>query len=228
MSTIFTLTGDSSVLSADFNPPIYLEEDQEYVMGLLSFESYNAIPNVTSANNVFKLTAGSEIVLPAGAYEINDINAYIQNHLDPKKLEIVSLKGDNATLKTVIKSSHEVDFSVDNSIGELLGFDKQKYPAGKSTTSPHITKIMKVNSILIHCNISVGSYKNGEPGHVIHQFFPTVPPGYKIVVSPNPVIYLPISTKTITNVTIKILDQDDVPVSFSSETVTVGLHLQKA
>lgn len=227
MSTIFTLSGNSSVLSADFNPPILLDDDHEYVMGLLSFESYNTIPNITKPKNVFQLTGRTPIVLPEGAYEINDINNYIRSQLNPDNKEFVELQGENSTMRTTMKSSHDVDFTSDNSIGELLGFNKNIYKKNKWTTSENITNIMKINSILIHCNISLGSYKNGKPGHIIHQFFPTVPSGYKIVESPNPVIYLPISTKTINNITIKILDQDDEPISFSSETITVGLHLKK-
>lgn len=227
MSTIFTLTGESSVLSANFDPPIYLDEDSEYVMGLLNFETYNTIPNISKPNNIFKLTGRAAITIPEGAYEINDINDYIQTQLNPANKEHVVLKGNNSTLKTLIKSTHEIDFTPKESIGGLLGFEPKKYEANMWHLSQNITKIMKINSILVHCNISLGAYKNGQPGHIIHQFFPTVPPGFKIVVAPNPVIYLPISTKTITNITIKILDQADKPVSFQSETITVGLHLKK-
>lgn len=226
MSFIFTLTGKSSVLSADFNPPIFLDDENDYVMGLLSFESYNTIPNVIQGrNDTLQLTGGSKIVLPEGAYEIDDIAEYVQKQL--KSGEILVIKGIKATMKTEIKSSHEVDFTSQRSLGALLGFERLKYEAHKTHTSENITNIMNINSILIHCSISLGSYKNGKPGHIIHQFFPTVPSGFKIVESPNPVIYLPIGTKTITNITIKILDQDDKPISFSSETVTVGLHLKK-
>lgn len=226
MSYIFTLTGKSSVLSVDFNPPIFLDDENEYVMGLLSFESYNTIPNIIKGrNDTFQLTGGSKIVLPEGAYEINDIEDYIQKQL--KSGETFVIKGIKPSMKMEIKSSHEIDFTSERSLGALLGFERLKYEAHKTHTSENITNIMNINSILIHCNVSLGSYKNGKPGHIIHQFFPTVPSGFKIVESPNPVIYLPIATKTITNLTIKILDQDDKPVSFRSETVTVGLHLKK-
>lgn len=229
MSTIFTLSGNTSVLSVDFDPPIFLESEQEYVLGLLSFESYNSIPNIVEPKNVFRLVGRPDIVFPKGAYELNGINQYIQSQLNRNvgDREYVDLRGHASTMKTQIKASHEIDFEYDNSIRDILGFDKKIYSKNKVVESEHITKIMQVNTILIHCNISVGSYNNGKPSHTIHQFFPTVPVGYKIVESPNPVIYLPISTKTITNITIKILDQDDRPVSFNSETITVGLHLKK-
>lgn len=225
MSTIFTLSGKKSTLSADFNPPIYLDDDSEYVLGLLSFETYNTIPNIEKPNNVFQFINKPPINIPTGAYELHDIEEVIQSKLGSEGS--FTLRGNNGTLRTILKSSLPVDFSDKTSIGELLGFEPKRYEADRLHTSEHITKIMKINAILIHCNITVGSFKNGKPGHIIHQFFPTVPPGFKIVETPNPVIYLPISTKTITNITVKILDQDDKPVSFSEETLTVGLHLKK-
>lgn len=225
MSTIFTLSDNKSILTADFNPPLYLDEENDYALGLLSFETYNTIPNIEPPRNLFKLTGSPTISIPTGAYELHDLQHYLQSQLD--KGELLLVEGDNSTLKTRIKSTHEIDFRDPNTIGSMLGFESKLYERDRWHTSQNITKIMTINSILINCNITVGSYKNGKPGHIIHQFFPTVPPGFKIVETPNPVIYLPISTKTITNITVQILDQDDKPVSFSEETVTVGLHLKK-
>lgn len=230
MSTLLTLSGTTATLSSDYNPPLFLEEGAEYVLGLLTFQTYNSIHNVNEDNNQLTLRDGTlvkTITLPSGAYEINDINEYIQTQLNPKNREYLQIKANNSTLKTGIKCTKELDFTSETSIGRMLGFDSGNYSPNEWHTSQHHTKIVKVNSLLIQCNISIGTYKNGKPSHVIHQFFPTVPPGYKIVECPNPVIYLPISTKTITNVTVQIVDQDERPVSFNGETITVTLHLKK-
>jgi hypothetical protein len=69
-----------------------------------------------------------------------------------------------------------------------------------------------------------GSYKNGEKVHVTHEFFPSVPQGYKIIESPLNVIYLPINTKQLNEITIKITDQDGILVNFIEE---VRLHLRR-
>lgn len=239
MSTIFTLTTkdkpagtksseQDSILSCNFDPPIYLDENSQYVMGLLNFETYNSIPNISkNTGNIFQLTGRQPIEIPDGSYEINDISEYIQTKLNPANKEYLLLKGSNSTLKTLIKSSHEIDFTAKNSIGSLLGFEHKKYSSNVWHMSEKLTQIMKINSILIHCNLTQGSFKNGKPSHVIHQFFPTVPPGFKIVECPTPVIYLPINTSKITEITIKILDQNEDLVSFAGEIITVGLHLKK-
>lgn len=73
----------------------------------------------------------------------------------------------------------------------------------------------------------MGSYKNGKLHHIIYQFFPNVPPGYKIVEAPSNIVYLPINVKTISNVTVKIQDQDDKLLNFQGETITIRLHLKK-
>ena len=58
-------------------PPIDLS-DGEYELGLTTFETYNTIPNVTSANNKFYCgEKNEEITIPEGSYEINDIAMFL-------------------------------------------------------------------------------------------------------------------------------------------------------
>lgn len=227
MSYTFTFTGTESVLTAEFNPPIFLDSNAEYVMGLTSFETFNTIANVIEdKNDVFRY-GGKDIKIPEGSYEIQEIINYINSKLDSKKQEHVIIKPNNNTLKTQIKSTKEIDFTVENSIGPLLGFDKKKLSANTLETSDHTINIINVNSLLIDCSITTGNYKNGVPAHVIHQFFPNVPPGYKIIECPLNVTYLPISVKTISKITLQILDQSGELVNFRKETITIGLHLKR-
>jgi hypothetical protein len=108
-----------------------------------------------------------------------------------------------------------------------LGFEPRKLTSNKLHTSDFPVDIMRVNMIRIECNIATNSYRNGEPVHIIHSFYPTDPPGYKIVENPRNVIYLPINTRIIHNISLKIIDQNGFPVNFRKEVVTVTLHLRK-
>lgn len=227
MSYIITLTGDSSVLSAQFDLPIILNDETSYAIGLLQFESYNTIPNIFPPNNTFKLYGNDDIVIATGAYELSNLNDAINLELGKRGGDFIELKGNNNTMKTLIRSTKWIDFTPKTSIASLLGFDAKQYEPNKWHESETLTKIITINSLLIHCNVAMGSYKNGVPSHIIHQFYPTVPAGFKIVEAPSSIIYLPINRKTITNIQVKITDQDDKPVSFASETVTVSLHLKK-
>lgn len=74
--------------------------------------------------------------------------------------------------------------------------------------------ILKVNTLQIQCNITTGAYMNQHEVHTIHEFFPVVPPGYKIVEIPAHVIYLPITVKSIHNSQLRIVDQDCEIVNF--------------
>lgn len=230
MSYTFTFTGKTSTLTASFNPPIFLDPNDDYVLGLISFETFNSIPNVTSANNQVKV--GTKLLqLPEGSYEVSNIADYINSQIGDNKVRYVRLYPNRNTLRTIIKATVDIDFDVPNSIGPLLGFKKKRQGedalvANVRHESDEPIDIITTNSLIIDCSITLGSYKNGEPSHILHQFFPSVPPGFKIIECPDHVIYLPINVKAISTITLKILDQDDHLVNFRNETITIGLHLK--
>lgn len=228
MMPTFTITGNSSILSADFNPPIYLDDDKDYFLGLADFESYMSIPNVEKGCN--KIYIGDKVVIiPEGTYDIIDIAKYIEfqikNVFENKDMKFSLIPNTN-TLKCHIYCTKPIDFTKSDSIGKLLGFKQRKTKANQWEESDFVVNISKVNAICIDCNICVGSYSNGKPVHIIHQFFPTVAPGYKIVESPLPILYFPINIKTINNVCVRIIDQDGNLINFRNETITVRLHIQ--
>lgn len=67
----------------------------------------------------------------------------------------------------------------------LLLLQERILEANKFQASYFRVQINKENAIRIDCNIVSGSYTNGKPYHIIHDFFPTVAPGYKIVEYPQ-------------------------------------------
>lgn len=243
MSMTFSFSGKTSELSANL-PTIPLEEDADYVLGLTSFEAFNSIPNVDTHNNKFyyydpEIKEYNRIEIPTGSYEIMDINKYLRMKLGiitrqasdgpkPRKHKpILKIEANNNTLRCEIKSTLEIDFTKKDSIGPLLGFKPRKLKAQGNHQSDNTIDVLKINTICIDCNIVTGSYHNDKLIHRIHQFFPTVPPGYKIVETPATIVYLPINTKVIDHLAVKILDQDGNLVNFRGETVTVRLHLKK-
>jgi hypothetical protein len=225
---------ETSELSEDFNPPIILENDGFYEIGLTNFSVNNAIPNVDEKNNKFHYGDKDEVIeIPVGSYEIADINKYLKTILTNKTSKeekdkiYLHLQANFNTLKCEIKCNKTIDFSKPNSIGQLLGFERRQLARNKLHMSDFPVDIMRVNMIRIECNIATNSYRNGQPVHIIHSFYPTDPPGYKIVESPRNVIYLPINTHIIHNISLKIIDQNGFPVNFRKEVVTVTLHLRK-
>lgn len=229
-----------------------LDEGEKYSLGLINLETYNSFPNVDSSNNRFHFTSQTGkkdyIEIPEGSYEIDDICLYlnkalaqytqnerkhlleVQNMVNNIKLRtpVLIMKGNNNTLKSEVKCTLDIDFSQKNSIGSLLGFHSEKLLANKIHVSHFPAKILKINALCVECNIVTGSFRNGKQVHVIHEFFPNMPPGYKIIETPSNVIYLPIIDKRqISEIVLKITDQDGNIVNFRGEVITIRLHLQK-
>jgi len=71
MSITLTLTGKTSLLVADYFPPIELDQNDQ--CALISLDTYNSIPNVDVGNNLFHIGKHT-IKIPVGSYEISDIN----------------------------------------------------------------------------------------------------------------------------------------------------------
>lgn len=224
MSYSFVLTGNSASLTAEFHPPIYLDENFEYVIGLTNFETFNAIPNIDETNNLF-IYNNNEIMIPPGSYEIDDINNLLQKQLDKEQISF-HLFPNNNTLRTHIKTTVPIIFKK-GTIGKILGFQDKTLDADKEHVSDFPAEIIRVNSINMDCSIAEGSYLNGKPVHIIHQFFPNVAPGFKIIESPQNIIYFPVTVKIIDKITLKIIDQDGDLINFRGETVTIRLHLKK-
>lgn len=228
MSLTLTFTGRSSILESTFNPPIHLT-DGTWVLGLLSLDTFNSIPNVTNENNRFYYSipggrAGT-FDIPMGTYSLDQLQDYIKAKLPSGS--VFKLEGDNATQKVYMLSSVNVGFEQSDSLRQLLGFKRGLYLAEEVHVSEHPTSINPLNVFRVHCNLVVDSYVNGEPSHVIHEFYPNVPPGFKIVEVPAEVIYLPINGLQIDNMVLKLVNEEDKLLDLRDEYVTVRLHLKK-
>lgn len=234
MSHTFTLEGTSNVLSAAYHPPIELDPNYKYALGLIGLHTFNTIPNITTKNNKFYYDGDKVISIPPGAYEITDIEAYLQNTLanstsssEKEKNAIISLKPNNNTIKCELKSRFEIDFTHEDSIGRTLGFSAKLLTANTKHESELPVRIIKVLTIRVECNITTGAYSNTCLSHVLYEFAPSVEPGFAINIEPRNIIYLPIHINSIENITISLIDQDGEPVDFNSERIVIRLELKK-
>lgn len=232
-----TLTGTSSELKTTFFPPLTLSSEYEWEVCLLDMTTYNSIPNVVQGvNNEFSYKASKNgalhnVSFPSGTYEIEDINTYLQEKMNGA--DSITLRANNNTLKTHLKSVYEVVFDYTRpTIAPLLGFTKpaaedvRRLPPNKWHESNVTVDIIAVNVVQIKCNIVCGSYKNGIDDHVLHSFYPTVPPGFKIVEKPNNLIYLPVNINRIDTILITVADQNGDTVDFRGEEITVRIHVR--
>ena len=219
----FTFTGKQSVLKSIFFPPLELPKDKNFVIGLIDLYTYYSIPNIYSGCNKFYV-GGKTFDIPVGSYEIDELETYLKEVLAEDEITL-SLEANNSTLTCEITCSEEIDFEKSDSINQILGFNSRKLEANKKHTSDLPIKILKVNSLRIECIIIDGSYVNGQKVYVIHEFYPTVSPGYKIVEIPREIIYLPVRSHIIDDIQIRILHHGDLD-DFRGEDITVRLHLK--
>lgn len=227
MSRTFTLTGNNNVLTSTYFPPIELNTKYSYGLGLVGFYSYNSIPNVHQGNNKFYYYDNSKkehiITIPPGAYEITEINNYIQDKLGADNF---LLSPNNNTLECEIISKYDIDFKRSDSLGHLLGFSKE-LSANILHSSDKTVNIVKVINIRIECNITGDAYYDNELVHTIFEFDVNVEPGYRLTKEPNNIIYLPVIKNSIDNITLRIVDQDNDLVDFGNEKIVVRLELKQ-
>ncbi|KAL7287166.1 hypothetical protein TKK_0018600 [Trichogramma kaykai] len=191
-SLTLTLSGQSSVLESHYFPPIELDANKNYFLGLIELLTFNSIPNIETGCNRLYLENNKVISIQPGSYEIEDIENCIKTALSSESIEF-SLKPNNNTLRSTLFCSRGIDFRPKDSIGRLLGFTSQVLEAGKEHISDLPVAILKVNALRVECNITSGAFINNQRVHTIHEFFPAVPPGFKIIEVPSNVIYLPVN-----------------------------------
>lgn len=227
MSITLTLNGDSSLLVANYFPPIQL--DGNYVCGLISLDTYHSIPNVDVGNNIFHI-GEYEIVIPIGSYEFTDLADLITDkYMEHKPRGNLSIEANYNTIQTTIKSTTDtIYFNKERSIAPLFGFSKKILEKDQEHFSDRTIDITKINNIIVECNIVNGSYINSTSAHTLHQFSLVVSPGYKITEIPANVIYLPVNTERISTLVLKVVDQDGNLINFRGEKISIRLHLKRA
>lgn len=220
-----TCVGTTSEINTDFFPPITPPEGKQYSVGLLSFTTYNTIPNIQEGCNKFYYANSKVFQFETGTYELEDINQTLQSALGHDK---ISITGNHSTLKTTLSCVHDVDFTPSDSIAPLLGFAPRllTHKKGQDHVSDNKVDIFSVSAINIELDIAQSDYKNGQPTHYIHQYVPDVPAGYRLISVPKNVIYYPIQTRDIEKFTIRLVDNREKLVNFRGEEISVRLHFR--
>jgi len=226
-----TLTGNSSELSCDFFPPIEVSENAK--IGLLGFHTNNSIPNIREGCNKIgfiytnkeNLLISDIYTIPTGSYELKEIETVIKHLLSDSK-DTFQLKANTNTLKCEMSCNMVIDLSMPHSIGVLLGFKNKSYDPNVTHESDTLVNVTKTNCIYIDSNLVRGSFVNGKQCHTIHEFYPNVPQGYKIIEVPSHLVFYPLNSTSITRASIILKNQDNELIDLRGEPVSIRLLIQ--
>ena len=241
MNTIeFILKGPGSDLRVDFREPILIPEGFHGIIGLKGFVCYNSIPNLTwNKNNSLRIKAPGGIYetfkFPTGAYELSSIyiqlKEYFEEHYpDLKNVdENFILIGDQATSKTeiIFKDDYGINFDVDHSINNVLGFKKEDKFEGKGKfVSENIVNISSVTQLIFCCDVTEGGYVNDIQVPFLYNCGIDVPPGYQMKRELTKITYKVMNTRQICSIRCWILDEHGSPINLREDTLVVTLSLK--
>ena len=253
-------TVKNSIIKTYFDEPIEFDFNKQYEMALVSFDTVQSYTNINSKNNVFRYspnngTQSYTIFIEEGAYELSEINDYLQNEMEKQvgslyRADGVVIGANLMTLKATLKfgkpgptTKYWVDFNVNNSLASVLGFNKGEYTYVERREDPidpdkvtsytdyyeseNIVRIDDVTSIRITNDLIGASYSNGKSINDIYAFLPYFPPGYKINEKLLHLFYYPIMVSKISRMETKIVDQRGNLINFRGEDIIIRFHVRE-
>ena len=238
----FIVRGNGSDISCDFYEPIDIPiGEYDAKLGVKNFSTFNNIPNVVRGqNNKLKIRVpGSRLwnvfSLPTGAYELFIIAEQLVDWIEMKYPNLkdvgekFKLVGNDATSKAefIFKENYGVDFNVDCSMSNLLGFSEKAKHIGKGIyPGDNIVNITTVSQLVCNCNITSSNYINGREMPFLYNCTVDAPVGYRLTRELTDITYKSLTTSQISHIRVWIVDQDGSPVNLRKDELTITLSLK--
>ena len=238
----FIVRGKGSDISNDFLEPIVIPiETYEAKLGIKNFATYNNIPNIEAGrNNRLKIKVPGDanfklFTLDTGAYELSIIAQQLSEWVEityphlKNVQENFKLIGNEATSKAefLFKDDYGVDFNVEHSICELLGFKKdRKFNGIGRYVASEIVNIANVTQLIFNCSLTESNYINGRETPFLYNCGINVPVGYRLARELTDISYKNLTTSQISHIRIWIVDQNGAPINLRNDDLVVTLSLK--
>lgn len=231
-SITITLTGNSATLSSHFHPEIELNGSYSCCLVEFSASDYMIL---TNDNNKFHYQVAVKLwpdeydflEVPIGVYKFVDVVAFIEIEMRKRGYNI-KLVVDTHTMRITIEAPKSIciDFTKSDSIGSLLGFDKEMI-CGSGESKHHEPHIHGSATMRINCDLITGSFLNGVPTRTLHEFIPQFDSDYKIIVQPKNLIYLPIVSRRMNSIHVTVVDQNGKLISLRGYQISCRIHIKR-
>lgn len=201
------VSADGSSFQVTLDNPIRIPHDAvDCSVGVLQANIWNTSPNISAAaaNNIFTFTTSSapagtyNWAIPDGLYSVAGLNSYLSSQFVNIGLpaNLITISGNQSTQKSIITfltAADSVDFTVANSVRQVLGFNAVVITAPSanySFFSNNTAAFNRVNSYVISSNlVGNGIPVNSSSRGIIATVPINVSPGSQINYSPQNVIW---------------------------------------
>jgi hypothetical protein len=217
--------------------PLKLDPKKTYKVGVKYFATYNNIGNITNDNNELRYQLGSNtswqiLQLVPGGYEIKDFNDAIQQKVPDEKIQLLPHKPTGRVVLQ-LKAGVKVDFTHAKTFNYMLGYNKKVYTASYNLAEKRARinidrSLINIKSDLINSGMLTTENNMIETRNILFSIPTfTVPSNYRIIETPARPEYLRITSSTINQISLQIVDENDKLYDFKGEKIVIKLHIKQ-
>ena len=220
-----------------FTPELNLESNKEYYIALdhlsMTASWHNIRPEYGNNKLVISEDKGKTwrtISFPAGIYDYEDINEFIQKLIGKTDEAYgINVMFNLTTFKVLIqlKDDFQIDFSKSGNFNVLLGFDKAVLKSSAyGKNFPNISN--SVDNLYLRCSLLSNSIVSGKSSNVLYTFSTsTKPRSLPFDIQRTNYLWNRINTKTLSEVKFYFTDDEDREVDLNDIDISLTVVMKE-
>ena len=205
--------------------------DCDYNVSLLKFEASAFFPNIKASDDDGILYYShidaivKELKFPEGAYDIKDINKYIQYFIPDKIIEI-EMNGSTGNTVIRLKPNTKVYLDKNNCLNKVLGFNNKIISDGINF-SDNVVNILGSQKISLCCDKIIGSYLNEKRSNILYSFSNSFIYGQSIIIRNSDKESHLLRDKSFQRIEFSFVDDDNKPIDFNGNAVSMTILISQ-